>query len=241
MESFGHIEDMTNTLAITEIEMRLLDNVKKDQGTIIVRDTLEVSSLMLKYIRLMNFLSEDEDQVEQLIRTTTGSKAVNGVTNLVAQEPRQLPPQLLPCLASSIDGATNTDSPLHSMETCDIWAKFPVRNQERMVTCRKHPCTSNHTTTNCKFEGEKCKYCSKNDHHFLPCPAIKVSTNMHMVSSKTSCLGPRTDDFKSQEEDGQTNTKLSSSAMDPRTDDFKCWTEDGWTKILMKQISPEED
>ena len=30
MESFGHIEDMTNTLAITEIEMRLLDNVKKD-------------------------------------------------------------------------------------------------------------------------------------------------------------------------------------------------------------------
>ena len=74
---------------------------------------------MLRYERLMEFLSEGKDQVEYHVRTTnqggtTSSKVVKTVTNMITQESRR---GLLPYLFYNEDKASNTASTFHSMET----------------------------------------------------------------------------------------------------------------------------
>ena len=60
LESFCHIKEISNSTNIRDIETRLPDNVKKDWARIVVRETLEDSSLMHKYRMCMNLLSVEK-------------------------------------------------------------------------------------------------------------------------------------------------------------------------------------
>ena len=92
-----------------------------------------------------------------------------------------------PCLACNVDGVTNLQSITHSMDTCDIWNGFSVKEKEKRVKCKKHPFAKNHTTESCPFSNiTKCRICSGTCHHFLLCPRRKASTNSTITKTMTS-------------------------------------------------------
>ena len=94
-----------------------------------------------------------------------------------------------PCLACN-DGATNAKSVVHSTDTCAVWNCLSHDERIKKVSCVKHPFWTGktpHSTSNCTAKVRSCTICNASDsHHFLLCPARKVTTMMAKQIGSTS-------------------------------------------------------
>lgn len=68
-ESFGHIKEMANSLAIGKMDTRFPDDFRKDWYQIAMKEKLEDLFLMLRYKRLMEFFLEEKDLIDYYVRT----------------------------------------------------------------------------------------------------------------------------------------------------------------------------
>ena len=83
----------------------------------------------------------------------------------------------LPCLACSVDGATDLTSCMHNMGSCLVWASLSLQQRQSLVKCIKHPFSQDgHTTAECTREITRpCIHCKKiNEHSPLLCPTFQV-------------------------------------------------------------------
>ena len=73
-----------------------------------------------------------------------------------------------------------------------MWKSLSQSDKERKVKCIKHPFKDDHTTQSCTVTGKKCKFCSRETHHFLLCPnPVKSSSNVAKLNTtSTNSMSP---------------------------------------------------
>ena len=200
LETLNQLEEIGNAGYIGKIESKLPLCISTDWFKIVIDEKLNNASSIDRYKRLMSFLINAKDRVECQIMSMSNdgsgsgnaksiTNCVNGTVSLVSSGQKEKKErQWNPCLACNIDGATDSRSTCHPMDTCQVWASLTRRDKEKLVKCVKHPFKSNHSTAQCTVKAKKCKFCSKEDHHFLLCPSkqVKASSNVASVTSNTA-------------------------------------------------------
>ena len=203
--------EIATTNMVTEIERKLPNPIRIKWSDEFMEEDVERSSkemfdafmkFLLKTQRKVEFHSLDTKQShsQNQNKSFTNSSYVCGTAaghgggdnrqvgdgGINKNKTKPIKP-FFPCLACNVDGVTNLQSITHSMDTCDIWNGFSVKEKEKRVKCKKHPFAKNHTTESCPFSNiTKCRICSGTCHHFLLCPRRKASTNSTITKTMTS-------------------------------------------------------
>ena len=199
LETLDQLDEIGNAGYIGLIESKLPVSISTDWFKIVIGENLNNSSSIDRYRRLMVFLTNAKDRVEcQMSINYDGSSSgsVKSFTNCAntifskcsGQNNGDLKRHWNPCLACNVDDTIDVRSTCHPMDTCKVWRNLPYSDKENLVMCVKHPFKRNHATSECTVKSKKCKYCFKEDHHFLLCPAKQVDSISNIVNVHANAI-----------------------------------------------------
>ena len=192
LDSLNQTNEVANASCMGKIEDKLPLAIGTDWWKEVVAQKLDECASLDRYKALMKFLDEAKERVERQttsLNRNVGPGAAKAVTNCVTgsitlssfarNNDKKTERQWNNCLACDVDGATDLRSIQHPMESCGVWKSLSQKEKEKKVKCVKHPFKDDHTTQTCTVTGRKCKFCSKDTHHFLLCPkpVAKSSSN----------------------------------------------------------------
>ena len=189
LDSLDKLEEIANSTIIGKLEEKLPLLICIKWTEKVTDEKLDRQNSRVKFEKLMTFLKSNKERVEyatSIARNSGGGGAVTQachVTGLPANfaykaetavtygdgKKVRYDKRWMPCLACDVDGATDDKVTRHPMERCAVWNSLTQKDREKKVKCVKHPFKEDHTTQECTVDGRKCKFCYKDNHHFLMC------------------------------------------------------------------------
>ena len=156
--------EIATTNMVTEIERKLPNSIRIKWSDEFMEEDVERSSkemfdafmkFLLKTQRKVEFHSLDtkQSQGQNQNKSFTNNSYVcgtaagqggggnrqagyGGINNNNKNKPIK---PFFPCLACNVDGVTNLESTTHSMDTCDIWNGFSVKEKEYVIASSRPP------------------------------------------------------------------------------------------------------
>ena len=187
LTTLNQLAEIANTSMISKLELRLPSQINHDWTQKVVKEKISKKTSREKFDHFMEFLKEAKQMTKYNVSLSVGNNKNHCfVTGTVAaqiqgekKENRGTVGKVnsLPCLACSVDGATDLTTCMHSMGSCLVWASLSLQQRRDLVKCIKHPFSQDgHTTTECIRDLTRpCIHCGKiNDHSSLLCPAFQV-------------------------------------------------------------------
>ena len=155
LKALDLIEEIANSAMIGKLEAKLPHLVYRDWSKDVIATDLNNKPSKLKFEKLMEFLTLTKRQVKysgadarqssgNTARTQTNTCFVTGTTYVADSKTSVVPRgeqdksvNLKPCLICSSDGATNLESSLHPMSTCQVWSSLSIDKRLAKVKCKK--------------------------------------------------------------------------------------------------------
>ena len=186
LETVNLISEIANTSVLSKLESKLPSQVNHDWTQKVIRDKLCKQTSKQKFDTFMMFLRETKEMTKYNISLpngagknhcfVTGTFVMQNRGDIKENSNKIRTSNTLPCLACSIDGATDLNSSLHHMGSCMVWASLPHNERVALVKCIKHPFSrDDHLTKDCKRNVRACVHCQKeNDHNSLLCTKFQI-------------------------------------------------------------------
>ena len=200
LEILDQIQEIAKTTVLSKLESKLPGQINHNWTQCVVKRKLNKKTSSEKFTRFLSFLEESKEMAKYNMSDIKSNKNSKGYCfftgrpnnenntdkkKLGGSQGEKVMPH--PCLACNVDGATDLNSCLHSMDSCLAWGSLTLNQRLAKVQCKKHPFRNDHTTDECNTAlNRKCKFCNKeNDHHFLLC------SKFHVKAKTTSNLSEK--------------------------------------------------
>ena len=183
---------------MSKLESKLPTQVNRDWAQKVVNEELSDKTSTEKFEIFMEFLKKAKEMTKYCIASpnntgknscyVTGTVLVQNNKDAKGVTSKSKSSNVFPCIACSVDGATDLNSCIHSMTSCMVWNSLSYKDRVSLVKCIKHPFSKDdHLTKDCKRNIRACVHCQKeNDHNSLLCPKFqavkKVSSNVSFKS-----------------------------------------------------------
>ena len=204
LTTLEQLSEVANTAVLSKLESKLPSQINHDWTQKVISLKLSKKTSSEKFDSFMDFLRDAKEMTKYTLALpnnsgknhcfVTGSFVTQNKGDLRDVPGKAKTVNILPCLACSIDGATDLTISSHHMNSCAVWGSLSHRERVSLVKCIKHPFSKDgHLTKECKRNIRTCTHCNKeNEHNSLLCPKFQVvkksSTN---ISRKALALASR--------------------------------------------------
>lgn len=206
LSTLSQISEIANTSVLSKLEAKLPARINHDWAQKVINDKLSKKTSQEKFEIFMEFLKAAKEMTKYCESLPSGtSKQHCFVTGTVMTQNnkdnrgslnKNKASNILPCLACSIDGATDLNASLHSMSSCMVWNSLSHAERVALVKCVKHPfSTDGHLTKDCRRNVKACVHCKReNEHNSLLCSKFQIakkgSTNISRKSLTSTSSDP---------------------------------------------------